>query len=188
MGEDPGQLRGVARDVQPGRFNAGRPFMGKGDTLIDDKTKGMFSRCRVKRGYCLGHVRVIRRMNAPEGFLLCQGPLLIDSVQGQLDKPFLHCWIEKDDTVIDLTRRPAFCVKSNYYTENGILASDVKRYTQSECWRLGRKAKGNDEFWEFDTNKFWVKQAGAAWPAQLERSVTYGSEGNQDKTPGALRN
>lgn len=123
------------------------------DIVIDGKIKDFFCRRVVKQGYCLRHARAIRRMQDATGFMLCQGPLLIDPIRGCLQVPYLHCWIENDDTVIDLTMQPHFFLKSEYYVARGVVLDQVKRYTQAETVRM-RRIAGSDHFWEFDLLRY----------------------------------
>lgn len=125
--------------------------------MIDDKIKEFLSKRKVTQGYCLRHARAIRRMQDATGFVLCQGLLFIDPARGHLPVAYLHCWIENDDTVVDLTTEPIFLPKSEYYTTRGVVLDQVKRYTPTEAKRL-RRIAGSDFFWEFELTECLFRQ------------------------------
>ncbi len=137
-----------------------------GDTVgVEDQLSteaiAYFKRRRLKAGHCINHCRVLSNipadvglqafMNLPDTdrFRLCQGPMVVTHA----DRPYLHCWIESGEVVIDLTQKQRFFDKRAYYSQRGVVATEVKRYTVLQMYELGGKAGGAWSFWEFDRNR-----------------------------------
>lgn len=126
--------------------------------MMSPEATKFLKRKRIEVGQCLDHCDVLGKMERAglSGFLLCQGPLTIDPVAGKLSKPMLHCWLESDGEVVDLTRKGRFFDREAYYAEHGVLADEVKRHSRGETLRLGLAVGGKWAFWGFDESKYWV--------------------------------
>ena len=102
-------------------------------------------RRRLKAGNCLSHVIVLTRLprHLQGAVLVCMGP-------GEGRK--LHCWLEHQDTVIDLTKSERFFGRTDYYARAAIVRTAVRRYPVADA--AHRLLSGGLTFWEFDPDQY----------------------------------
>lgn len=110
--------------------------------------RSVLARRRVRPGNCLNHFRILADLPRPNGYLLCQGPVLHPVGR------FLHCWLEYEEIVVDLTRRYKFFPRDFYYDQSGIEAATVRRYTLETIYGSSDLFDQGLTFWGFDLTEF----------------------------------